>query len=119
MQFHVTIDTTRAASFTLTHGLPAWVNKLDTEFELPNSWTRKECVDALSAYVSNIELMPYQNLAVYEEVVEPTRLTFAKAANTLVQVDLEKPVNFFFMQNVGQGATAAPVTITIREISYI
>lgn len=117
MQFHVTIDTTRAASFSLTHGLPAWINKLDFEFELPNDWTRKECVDALSAYVRNIELMPYQNLASYEGVLELARAAFALAADDIPRRELVQPVNFFFMQNFG--GDGARVAITIREIDYI
>lgn len=117
MQFHVTIDTTRAASFGLTHGLPAWVNKLDMEFELPNDWSRKECIDALSGYVRNVELMPYQNLADYEGVLELARGSFALAADDLPRRDVNEPVNFFFMQN--HGTDGARVAITIREISYV
>lgn len=117
MQFHVTIDTTRAASFCVTRGLPAWANKLDTEFELPNSWDRKECIDALAGYFRAIDVMPYQNLANYEHLVADVKASLEAVANTVANEDIVEPVSVFHRAAIGD--MGGSVTVTIREISYI
>ena len=117
MQFHVTIDTTRAASISLTHGLPARTNKLDTEFELPNHWTRKECIDALAGYIRNIEVLPYLNLTEFEESLEPTREAFRLVADTIEKFDGVNQLSYFFSQNIN--TLGGSVSISIREVSYL
>lgn len=117
MQFHVTINTTRAASISTTHGLPARANKLDTEFELPIAWGRKECVEALAEYFRNIEVLPYLNLAAYEHAAIDVKTALGEVGNVLMNHDHLEPVSIF--RHAPAGDNGGSVTVTIREISYI
>lgn len=117
MQFHLRLNTTHAASFALAKGFPAHASVLDTEFELPYSWTREQCVESMVAYLSNYQMMIYQNLTAYEGYVEEAQEAFTTAVKHLSEVDTEQRVNFSYTRTIGQ--FGGHVTLVVTEIGSI
>lgn len=117
MQFHLRLNTTHAASFPLANGFPAHLSVLDTEFELPYSWTRQQCIESMVAHLSNYKMMIYQNLTAYEEYVETAQEAFDTAVKNLSEVDVEQRVNFSYTRTIGQ--FGGHVTLVVTEIGSI
>lgn len=114
MLFRIKIDTTNAASFSHTTGFPYWMEKMDTVLELPFHWSRKECTDSLASFFKSVHVVPYQNLAGYEDRIAEVERLLLMISDTLKNWDDADSVSFTSTTKIEDGK----FYVSVEEVPY-
>ena len=115
MLFNIHIQTNNAASFMMKGSVvPAWFEEFEGRFELPFHWGRKECVASLINYFKGIEVVPFQNLAGYEEGSEIAEEVIKSFIKLLEQHDLNEEIDLVAFRPTEKGFVA----IYLEELEY-
>ena len=115
MLFNIHIQTESTASFTMKGmSIPAWFEEFEGRFELPFHWSRVECVEALIKYFQNIEVVPFQNLAGYEEDQTDAVQCFEQVISLLERHDCNEEIELTVFKSSETGF----VKIYVQEVEY-
>lgn len=115
MLFNILIQTENTASFTMKgSGVPAWFEKFEGRFELPFHWSRVECAEALIKYFKNLEVVPFQNLAGYEEGQTDAVKCFEQVVRLLELHDCNEEIELTVLKDTKTGF----VKIYVQEVEY-
>ena len=115
MLFNILIQTNNVASFMVKGSVvPAWFEEFEGRFELPFHWNRKECIEALIKYFKGIEVVPFQNLAGYEESAKIAEKVVEAFIKLLEDHDPKVEIDLTAFKGVEKGF----VQISLEEVEY-